>query len=51
MCKSISYNEDEWNDKVKGLVLNCRQIKALQDSIISYKSSPMKKEEVERMKI
>ena len=49
VCKSISYNEDEWNDKAKGLVLNCRQIKALQDNIISYKSSPMKKEEVEKI--
>lgn len=49
VCKSINYIEDEWNDNVKGLVLNCRQIKALQDRIISYKSSPMKKEEVEKI--
>ena len=44
VCKSINYIEDEWNDNIKGLVLNCKQIKALQDRIISYKSSPMKKE-------
>ena len=49
VCKSINYNEDEWNDNVRGLVLNCRQIKALQDSIISYKCSPMKKEKVEKI--
>lgn len=49
VCKSINYIEDEWNDNVKGLVLNCRQIKALQDRVISYKSSPMKKEEVEKI--
>lgn len=49
VCKPINYIEDEWNDNVKGLVLNCRQIKALQDRIISYKSSPMKKEEVEKI--
>ena len=49
VCKSINYNEDEWNDNVKGLVLNCSQIKALQNSIISYKSSPIKKDEVEKI--
>lgn len=49
VCKSINYIEDEWNDNVKGLVLNCRQLKKLQDRIISYKSSPMKKEEVEKI--
>lgn len=49
VCKSINYIEDEWNDNIKGLVLNCKQIKALQDRIISYKSSPMKKEEVEKI--
>ena len=49
VCKSINYNEDEWNDKVKELVLNCSQIKALQNRIISYKSSPIKKEEVEKI--
>lgn len=49
VCKSINYIEDEWNDIVKGLVLNCRQIKALQDRVISYKSSSMKKEEVEKI--
>ena len=51
VCKSINYNEDEWNDKVKELVLNCSQIKALQNRIISYKSSPIKKEEVEKTKM
>lgn len=49
VCKSINYNENEWNDKVKELVLNCSQIKALQNRIISYKNSPIKKDEVEKI--
>ena len=49
VCKPIDYNEDEWNDNVKGLVLNCSQIKALQNGINSYKSSTMKKEEIEKI--
>ena len=49
VCKSINYNQDEWNDNVKGLVLNCSQIKALQNSIISYKNSTTKKEEIEKI--
>ncbi len=49
VCKSMDYKENEWNDKVKELVLNCSQIKALQNSIISYKSSMIKKDEVEKI--
>lgn len=49
VCKPIDYNEDEWNDNVKALVLNCSQIKALQNGINSYKSSMMKKEEIEKI--
>ena len=49
VCKSMNYKEDEWNDKVKELVLNCSQIKALQNSIISYKNSTTKKDEVEKL--
>lgn len=49
VCKPINCNEDEWTDNVKGLVMNCRQTKALRDNIISYKNSPMKKEEVEKI--
>lgn len=49
VCKSINYNKDEWNDNVKGLVLNCRQIKTLQDNIISYKSSSEKEKEVKKI--
>lgn len=49
VCKSINYNEDEWNDNIKRLVLNCRQIKALQDNIIFYKNNPMKEKEVKKI--
>jgi len=49
VCKSINYDENEWNDKVKELILKCSHIKALQNIIISYKSNPKKKDEVEKI--
>ena len=49
MCKSINYDENEWNDKVKELILKCSHIKAVQNIIISYKSNPKKKDEVEKI--
>ena len=51
VCKSINYDENEWNDKVKELILKCSHIKALQNIIISYKSNPKKKDEVEKIGI
>ena len=47
--KSVNYEEDKWNDNVKGLVLNCSQMKELRNNIASYKGSATKKEEIDKI--
>lgn len=49
VCKPLNHNKDEWNNNVKRLVLNCSQIKTMQKSIVSYKNSTNKKEEIEKI--
>lgn len=49
VCKPTDYKDTEWNDKVKGLVANCSQIKGMQNRIIGYKNSAVKKEQVEKL--
>ena len=49
VCKPTDYQDTEWNDRVKGLVANCSQIKEIQNRIKGYKKSAVKKEEVEKI--
>lgn len=49
VCKPTDYKDIEWHDKVKGLIINCNQLKSIQNSFINYKNSSNKKEEVEKI--
>lgn len=49
ICNPINYNDTEWNDNVKKLIVKCSQTEKMKDSIIKYKNSEFKKEEVEKI--
>ena len=49
VCKPTDYKNAEWNDRVKELIINCNHIKGIQNSLVSYKDSLYKKEEIEKI--